>query len=159
MQRINDGIASESDVEGALEHLYFLVHSNQVPEVEANSYITLPFIFTVKISFGTNDYNPKIIIGLFVLIWTNDTFAYIVGKSIGKHKLFERISPKKTIEGFLGGAHDLDEIVERSARQLALLTNSLAMVQYPSLGKSTVRHIELIPIGTSRLLLMLSLRT
>jgi len=67
-------------------------------------YITLPFIFIVKISFGTNDYNPKIILGLFILIWTNDTFAYLVGKSMGKHKLFERVSPKKTIEGFLGGA-------------------------------------------------------
>ena len=66
-------------------------------------YITLPFVFIVKISFGTNDYNPKIILGLFVLIWTNDTFAYLVGKSMGKHKLFERVSPKKTIEGFLGG--------------------------------------------------------
>jgi phosphatidate cytidylyltransferase len=66
-------------------------------------YILLPFIFIVKISFGINDYNPKIIIGLFILIWTNDTFAYLVGKSIGKHKLYERISPKKTIEGFLGG--------------------------------------------------------
>ncbi|MDR7212160.1 phosphatidate cytidylyltransferase [Flavobacterium piscis] len=67
-------------------------------------YIILPFIFIIKISFGIKDYNPKIIIGLFILIWTNDTFAYIVGKSIGKHKLFERISPKKTIEGFIGGA-------------------------------------------------------
>lgn len=66
-------------------------------------YIILPFIFITKISFGVNDYNPKIIIGLFVLIWTNDTFAYIVGKSIGKTKLFEKISPKKTIEGFVGG--------------------------------------------------------
>jgi len=66
-------------------------------------YITLPFVFIVKISFGTNDYNPKIILGLFILIWTNDTFAYIVGKSMGKHKLFERVSPKKTIEGFIGG--------------------------------------------------------
>lgn len=66
-------------------------------------YIILPFIFITKISFGINDYNPKIIIGLFILIWTNDTFAYIVGKSIGKNKLFEKISPKKTIEGFLGG--------------------------------------------------------
>ncbi|MDD5149431.1 MAG: phosphatidate cytidylyltransferase [Flavobacterium sp.] len=66
-------------------------------------YITLPFIFITKISFGINDYNPKIIIGLFIIIWTNDTFAYIVGKSIGTHKLFEKISPKKTIEGFLGG--------------------------------------------------------
>ena len=66
-------------------------------------YILLPFVFIVKISFGIKDYNPKIIIGLFILIWTNDTFAYLVGKSIGKHKLYERISPKKTIEGFLGG--------------------------------------------------------
>ncbi|MDA6072109.1 phosphatidate cytidylyltransferase [Flavobacterium sp. AC] len=66
-------------------------------------YIMLPFLFITKISFGIKDYNPKIVIGLFVLIWTNDTFAYLVGKSIGKHKLFERISPKKTIEGFLGG--------------------------------------------------------
>lgn len=66
-------------------------------------YIILPFVFITKISFGTNSYNPKIIIGLFILIWTNDTFAYIVGKSIGKHKLLERVSPKKTIEGFLGG--------------------------------------------------------
>lgn len=63
----------------------------------------MPFIFITKISFGIKDYNPKIIIGLFILIWTNDTFAYLVGKSMGKHKLFERISPKKTIEGFLGG--------------------------------------------------------
>jgi phosphatidate cytidylyltransferase len=66
-------------------------------------YILLPFIFIIKISFGIKDYNPKIIIGLFILIWTNDTFAYLVGKSIGKHKLLERISPKKTIEGFIGG--------------------------------------------------------
>ena len=65
--------------------------------------IILPFIFITKISFGINDYNPKIIIGLFILIWTNDTFAYIVGKSIGKTKLFEKISPKKTVEGFFGG--------------------------------------------------------
>jgi len=66
-------------------------------------YIMLPFIFITKISFGINGYNPKIIIGLFILIWTNDTFAYIVGKSIGKYKLYEKISPKKTIEGFIGG--------------------------------------------------------
>jgi phosphatidate cytidylyltransferase len=48
-------------------------------------------------------YNYKIIFVLFVLIWSNDTFAYIVGKSIGKKKLFPSISPKKTVEGFLGG--------------------------------------------------------
>jgi len=64
-------------------------------------YIILPFVFITKISFGVKDYNPKIIIGLFILIWTNDTFAYIVGKSIGKHKLLERISPKKPLKAFL----------------------------------------------------------
>ena len=67
-------------------------------------YIILPFIFITKIPIGEqNKYNPKIIISIFILIWTNDTFAYIVGKSIGKHKLLEKISPKKTIEGFIGG--------------------------------------------------------
>lgn len=77
--------------------------SNSAKYLYLLGYIILPFVFITKISFGVNDYNPKIIIGLFILIWTNDTFAYIVGKSLGKHKLFERISPKKTIEGFLGG--------------------------------------------------------
>ena len=66
-------------------------------------YLILPFVILTKIPFGVRGYNPKIIIGIFILIWTNDTFAYIVGKSIGKHKLFESISPKKTIEGFVGG--------------------------------------------------------
>ncbi|WP_016990925.1 phosphatidate cytidylyltransferase [Flavobacterium sp. ACAM 123] len=66
-------------------------------------YIILPFVIMTKIPFGINGYNPKILISIFILIWTNDSFAYIVGKSIGRTKLFERISPKKTIEGFVGG--------------------------------------------------------
>mgnify|MGYP002783802840 CR=1 FL=1 len=76
-------------------------------------YIILPFISIMNITaLGEEDpnsvyllktYKPKILISVFILIWTNDTFAYIVGKSIGRNKLFERISPKKTIEGFLGG--------------------------------------------------------
>jgi phosphatidate cytidylyltransferase len=66
-------------------------------------YIILPFVFITKIPFGEKGYNPKIIISIFILIWTNDTFAFIVGKSIGKTKLFERVSPKKTVEGFIGG--------------------------------------------------------
>jgi len=66
-------------------------------------YVILPFIIITKIPFGKNGYNPQIILSVFILIWTNDTFAYVVGKSIGKHRLIERISPKKTIEGFIGG--------------------------------------------------------
>lgn len=66
-------------------------------------YIIFPFIIITKLPFGIQGYNSKIIISIFLLIWTNDTFAYIVGKSIGRNKLLERVSPKKTIEGFLGG--------------------------------------------------------
>lgn len=66
-------------------------------------YITLPFVIITKIPFGIKGYNPKILISIFILIWINDTFAFLVGKSIGKYKLFEKISPKKTIEGFFGG--------------------------------------------------------
>jgi phosphatidate cytidylyltransferase len=40
---------------------------------------------------------------VFVIIWTNDTFAYLSGLAFGKHRMFERISPKKSWEGFAGG--------------------------------------------------------
>lgn len=66
-------------------------------------YIILPFVILIKIPYLNAIFYPKIIISIFILIWVNDTFAYIVGKSIGKNKLFESISPKKTIEGFFGG--------------------------------------------------------
>jgi phosphatidate cytidylyltransferase len=48
-------------------------------------------------------FSPGIPVGFFLLLWTNDTGAYLVGSAIGKHPLFERISPKKSWEGFLGG--------------------------------------------------------
>ena len=48
-------------------------------------------------------FSPGIIIGFFLLIWANDTGAYLTGVTIGRHKLMERISPKKTWEGFFGG--------------------------------------------------------
>ena len=50
-----------------------------------------------------NNQSQITMIGLLCIIWASDTFAYLTGKAFGKHKLFERISPKKTIEGFLGG--------------------------------------------------------
>ena len=93
----------------SIKCLLFLFNENQTTlssyskYVYLIGYIILPFLLITKIPFGKVGYNPKIIISIFILIWTNDTFAYIVGKSIGKRKLFEKVSPKKTIEGFVGG--------------------------------------------------------
>jgi len=66
-------------------------------------YLIIPIIIFTKIPFISNQYVPEIIISILVIIWANDTFAYLVGITMGKNKLFERISPKKTIEGFVGG--------------------------------------------------------
>jgi phosphatidate cytidylyltransferase len=49
-------------------------------------------------------YQPITLIAIYILIWVNDTFAYLTGRLFGKHKLMESISPKKTWEGFIGGA-------------------------------------------------------
>ena len=46
---------------------------------------------------------PGLLLLVFALLWVNDTFAYLTGRLLGKHKLFERISPGKTIEGSVGG--------------------------------------------------------
>lgn len=48
-------------------------------------------------------FSPGIILGFFILLWTNDTAAYLTGITFGKHRLMERISPKKSWEGFFGG--------------------------------------------------------
>jgi phosphatidate cytidylyltransferase len=48
-------------------------------------------------------FSPGIIIGFFLLLWANDTGAYLTGITIGRHRLMERISPKKSWEGFIGG--------------------------------------------------------
>ncbi len=66
-------------------------------------FIALPFSLLNFLVFPSGEFNPVFLLSLFVLIWTNDTGAYVVGISFGKHKLFERISPKKSWEGFFGG--------------------------------------------------------
>ena len=66
-------------------------------------YISSSFVFIYLIANFNGFYDPSIILGCFILIWVNDSFAYIVGKNFGKQKLFYSVSPHKTIEGFLGG--------------------------------------------------------
>ncbi|MGI8614641.1 MAG: heat-inducible transcriptional repressor HrcA [Nocardioidaceae bacterium] len=62
---------------------------------------------------------------------------------------------KRAISTFLEGAVDLDDVVQRSVRILAQVTRQVAIVQYPSLTRSTVRHVELVTLGPTRLLVVL----
>jgi phosphatidate cytidylyltransferase len=66
-------------------------------------YVVCSLSFLILIPFLNDIYTPSILIGILILIWTNDSFAFIIGKKIGRRKLFESVSPKKTIEGFIGG--------------------------------------------------------
>jgi phosphatidate cytidylyltransferase len=70
-------------------------------------YIPIPLallnFFNDPVFMGVNQ--PKyMVLGFFLLVWANDTFAYLTGITFGKHSLFKRISPKKTWEGSIGGA-------------------------------------------------------
>ena len=62
---------------------------------------------------------------------------------------------KRAIQSFLEGAADLDDVVRRTVRLLAQLTQQVAVVQYPSLSRSAVRHLEIVHLAPSRLLLVL----
>jgi phosphatidate cytidylyltransferase len=67
-------------------------------------YVALPFaLFNVLALIGTG-YNPEIVLGCLFLLWITDTGAYFAGTYFGKRKLFERVSPKKSWEGSVGGA-------------------------------------------------------
>ncbi|MBN2165754.1 MAG: phosphatidate cytidylyltransferase [Marinilabiliaceae bacterium] len=67
-------------------------------------YTVIPFVFLVQLGFVENGvYNCHLPLVFFLMIWMNDTGAYLVGVSFGKRRLFPRISPKKSWEGFVGG--------------------------------------------------------
>jgi phosphatidate cytidylyltransferase len=69
-------------------------------------YVAVPLSLLVLIGFPEKSiigYQPKLIMGFFFLLWSNDTGAYLTGITLGKHPMFPRISPKKSWEGFSGG--------------------------------------------------------
>ncbi len=66
--------------------------------------VALPFALLSYIYFINNYTNTLLLLSIFITIWVNDSFAYLFGVSFGKHRLFERVSPKKSWEGFMGGA-------------------------------------------------------
>ncbi|MBA4851214.1 phosphatidate cytidylyltransferase [Emticicia sp. BO119] len=68
------------------------------------TYVAVPFALINELVLTDRGYEPKLILGCLFILWANDTGAYFAGRFLGKRKLFERVSPKKTWEGFFGGA-------------------------------------------------------
>ncbi len=67
-------------------------------------YVILPFALLIEMTFWRGEFKPLLPLGTLLVLWGFDTGAYFSGKYFGRRKLFERISPKKTWEGFFGGA-------------------------------------------------------
>lgn len=66
-------------------------------------YVVLPFALITNIALQDENFRPILAMGIMYTVWSDNIFAYFAGRYLGKHKLFERISPKKTWEGFAGG--------------------------------------------------------
>lgn len=124
----------------SITHIYLTFNLFKLKKVNDNSllkqqlpllYVLIPFsLLTLTPSIINDTYNPYIIFGILLIIWSNDTFAYLVGKRFGKRKLYEKISPKKTIEGFIGGL--LFGVI--AALIIALTTDSLTTSHWIALS-------------------------
>jgi len=99
-------------ITGTLIYELYANHKNPITNLAyiffGQCYIALPLSVLNLLAFpdsATNhpDYQWIWIVALFVFIWANDTGAYLIGVKFGKHRLWERISPKKSWEGFFGG--------------------------------------------------------
>jgi phosphatidate cytidylyltransferase len=66
-------------------------------------FVVVPFTFFHALAFVQGSFNFHFPLAFLLMLWANDTGAYLVGRSLGRTKLFERHSPKKTWEGFIGG--------------------------------------------------------
>jgi len=66
-------------------------------------YLAWPLCMLYLAYISDSQYGPAVVLISFILIWVNDTGAYLSGMTMGKHKMCERLSPKKTWEGFWGG--------------------------------------------------------
>lgn len=67
-------------------------------------FVALPFASLYGILGWHGDWHPLLLLAIFIIIWANDTFAYLIGSAMGKHHLLKHVSPHKSWEGFFGGA-------------------------------------------------------
>ena len=89
-------------------------------------YVVIPLSLTSLIINIKGDFSPMILMSVFIFAWCNDTFAYLIGRKFGKHKLFETISPKKTWEGSIAGFISIIIV----AVVVALFDNNLKIYDY-----------------------------
>lgn len=118
-------------------------------------YIAIPFSLINLLAFGITDsssepsYNWLLPLSLFIFLWTNDTGAYCVGSLLGKHRLFQRISPKKSWEGSIGGAilvmliayaigYTNNMTLYDADNQPTLFSASLSIIEWMGLGAVVV---------------------
>lgn len=76
---------------------------NLAVEIMGVFYVAVPFVLTNFIVLKDAKFSYAFLFIIFGIIWVNDTFAYFIGSAVGKHKIFPKISPKKTVEGTIGG--------------------------------------------------------
>lgn len=85
--------AQKTNISVEIGHYFFIV-----------IYVTLPIALYFHMPFIFQQYEPKSILSIFILLWVNDSTAYLFGKFFGRKKLLPRISPNKTIFGFVAGS-------------------------------------------------------
>lgn len=94
------------------------------------TYFTFPLFLLIYLAYHQGTYHPWLVLGPLILIWVQDTMAFFVGRKWGRHRLFERISPKKTWEGAIGGGF----FTLVTAWIIATLDHSAGLIQWLPMG-------------------------
>jgi len=98
------------------------------------TYLFIPLALTIPIGLQSGAYEYKTLFGLLILVWASDSWAYVSGRLLGKRKLFERLSPNKTWEGFWGSVI----LTSITGYVLSLTGFGLSTLEWMILGALTV---------------------
>lgn len=111
---------------------WILVRKDPTPTSTFGGLLTLLLLVATPFGLLVHFFNfgPGVFIGFMVLLWTNDTGAYLVGRSIGRTKLLPTVSPKKTVEGLVGGI----ALALGAAWGLSHLDNTLTASEWMTIG-------------------------